>query len=777
MSLRIAWKAVVLMTLIGLACAAAGAQEKTTQKMSEAASHLYKASLLYQQKKYDAAAAEVEEAMKLQPTSAEIVELRDQIGEATLIAMLNNPKLRDKVRAILQIAEQETLRRQTDPAEIQKLVKDLESEDFTVYWKAITELVIVGDYAVPYLLQPLCDPTPSHQAALAVVALTRMRHKAVLPLIEALKSDNAYLREDVCAALGAIGDRRAVPALKAICERDPSSVVRSQAANSLKKITGKNPEEIGNAGELYWDLAEKYYAGDYQVLRALVDDIMLVWRWEESDNPKASVVEKLRYYPVPRYMFNRLMAESACYDGMLADPSNQKIIETLVAVYFNAAGEVTSALRGYRTSTLGFKFSEQEIKTLQAMAGVTSAWTKLAEVTGSKYINCALERALKEGNGPMAGACIRSLRAVADSSPHAGVSGLIAALGYPDKFVRYAAAEALLSIAPRGNLGGEAAAMKVISAALTEDARRTVLLVQRNTQFANALKAALRPGDFKIVEAADLNQATTYLRKIFLPVDIIVLEHKIGGADTVSFARRIKTASTTPNTAIIVTTAQDPGEVEKDYGKNADAILNNATAAKEVMDKVQAALAKPGVKMDDKGVVLAVKRSAANAVAQIDPDTTAYPMQYLTPALSALLDEEDETLRTLALTTLGKMGERAANPKIVNIISDKKQSEKLRITALAAMGRIFEHTRKVEPTEYEAVKEALRDPKLSATAADALGKAGLGPKTLSATLSEVRVPMRVIAGGTPPITAPPPAPAAEKKEEGVKESEEGKKKE
>jgi HEAT repeat protein len=774
----------ILASWVLLAGPAWGQEQKAapapSSKVSEAVSHLNKANLLYQQKKYDLAAAEIEEALKLQPSSSEIVEMRDQVGEATLIAMLNNPKLRDQVRGILRLAEQETLHKQTDPAEIQKLVKALESEDFTVYWKAITELIVVGDFAVPYVLQPLCDAKPTHASSLAAVTLTRMGWKAVPALVEALKSDNVVLRQNVCGVMGAIGDIRTLAPLKAICENEQESpLVRSEAARALEKMTGRDAKSLPAAGDLFYSLAEKYYRGDYKVVHAMVEPTMLVWRWEAPKAPAGekaaapAVPDVLKYYCVPRYLYTRLMVEDACLAGLAAAPSDTRIIDVLVAAYYNAIGEISVALRGYQVSNLGFKFTAEELKTLEAMAAATRPWGRLAEATGSKHINAALERALAEGNGPMAGACIEGLRNVGDDSPQAGVSGLIAAMGNPDKFVRYAAAEALVSIARRGGLGGEALAMRVLSAALTENPRRTILLVQSNSQLTNALKAVLRVGDFNVVECTSMNAAVAQIGKIFTPVDIIVLEHAIGSSDTISFARRLKTGATVPNVGIIVTSNRDADEMERAYGRYADSILADASAAAQLMEKVQALLSRPEVKMDEKAVVLATRRNAAQVVAALDPETTSYPAKELLPALKEMLGAEDELLRADALTALGKIGDPCANEEIVKIVSDPKQSDKLRQTALIALGSIFEQTRKVTEGEYNAVKDALKDPKVCAQAAVALGKAGLGPKTLSPTLIELRPPAQSLAVGAPAPAAgaeetKTEAAPAEKKEEGAK---------
>lgn len=66
---------------------------------------------------------------------------------------------------------------------------------------------------------------------------------AVAKYIEQLNDASEELREHACKALGALGDRQAVPALEKKL-RDPSPTVQSEAADALVKIGGAEVEAI-----------------------------------------------------------------------------------------------------------------------------------------------------------------------------------------------------------------------------------------------------------------------------------------------------------------------------------------------------------------------------------------------------------------------------------------------------------------------------------------------------------------------------------------------------
>lgn len=69
-----------------------------------------------------------------------------------------------------------------------------------------------------------------------VAALAAQGKIAVDPLIDALSSPSPHVRQGAAAALGRIGDKRAVPALSTALRHDKNWLVRSIAADALQQI-------------------------------------------------------------------------------------------------------------------------------------------------------------------------------------------------------------------------------------------------------------------------------------------------------------------------------------------------------------------------------------------------------------------------------------------------------------------------------------------------------------------------------------------------------------
>ncbi|MBU4561071.1 HEAT repeat domain-containing protein [bacterium] len=107
---------------------------------------------------------------------------------------------------------------------------------------AVVALGMIGDpRAVEPLMEHLKYSKNDHLRTEIIKALGRIGDKRATPaLINVLESDSpSYMRAAAAKALGEIGDRRAVPALEKAL-KDKYSYTRSQAAQSLKKITGKD---------------------------------------------------------------------------------------------------------------------------------------------------------------------------------------------------------------------------------------------------------------------------------------------------------------------------------------------------------------------------------------------------------------------------------------------------------------------------------------------------------------------------------------------------------
>ena len=125
---------------------------------------------------------------------------------------------------------------------VDKIIKVLKYGGMTEKADAVVALGMIGDpRAVEPLIEYLKYSKNVHLRTEIVKALGRIGDKRATPaLITVLESDSpSYMRAAAAKALGEIGDKRAIPALERAL-KDKYPYIRSQAAQSLKKITGKD---------------------------------------------------------------------------------------------------------------------------------------------------------------------------------------------------------------------------------------------------------------------------------------------------------------------------------------------------------------------------------------------------------------------------------------------------------------------------------------------------------------------------------------------------------
>ena len=95
---------------------------------------------------------------------------------------------------------------------------------------------IGGERAVARLMGVLDDPVYSVVNA-GLVGLGRLKAKTAYERIsEMLRDENHHVRKHAAIALGEIGDRRAIPGVRRLAEKDPDSGVRFMAGRALKKL-------------------------------------------------------------------------------------------------------------------------------------------------------------------------------------------------------------------------------------------------------------------------------------------------------------------------------------------------------------------------------------------------------------------------------------------------------------------------------------------------------------------------------------------------------------
>ncbi|MCK4647897.1 HEAT repeat domain-containing protein [bacterium] len=125
---------------------------------------------------------------------------------------------------------------------IAKIVKVLKYGGMTEKPDAVVALGMIGDSrAVEPLIEYLEHSEDDHLRCDIVTALGRIGDKKATPaLIKALLNDSyCHVRCEAAEALGKLGNKKAIPALEKAL-KDEHYFVRADAADALKKITGKD---------------------------------------------------------------------------------------------------------------------------------------------------------------------------------------------------------------------------------------------------------------------------------------------------------------------------------------------------------------------------------------------------------------------------------------------------------------------------------------------------------------------------------------------------------
>lgn len=226
--------------------------------------------------------------------------------------------------------EQDQLRSEERIREIvAKAVRDPEGNQ-----RHLMDVSRLGAYAVPELLEYLQNDREDWPRTNAAVILTALGSQVVVPLAEALHTDNPMLQQQIIEIFNRIRplDLRAVPAMKRIYD-SPETVepVRRVAAHALRSITGMPVTELPAAQNFYYAEANRYYLGGRLVEEQMEEMNNTFWVWDPEGGREGK--GGLRELRVPAFALDDLMAEEMAYTGM-ALAQDQTPFQVLLASIF-----------------------------------------------------------------------------------------------------------------------------------------------------------------------------------------------------------------------------------------------------------------------------------------------------------------------------------------------------------------------------------------------------------------------------------------------------------
>lgn len=344
-------------------------------------------------------------------------------GYAILVKVhADNPELAPLAAKILDIIEKGRFTRRTDSEIIQEEIKRLSS---TVRGKytAIERLRNAGEYAIPYMIDALCDPGRKAELANITAALPEIGKNAVRPLTACLVMDDPAAKGEVIKALGKIGYPESLGYLKFIAEQDSSQQLRDLALDSMRQIDSASADK--SAAELFYELADNYYNKAPSLAPPAEVNSANIWFWNKDE-------KRLVRQEVDKAYFNELMAMRCCEWSLRADANFGSSISLWLAAFFRIDKTHIAYPKYFGTG--------------HADAAV------YATTAGPEYLHEALARGVKDKDAAVA---LGDVEALAKNGGEKSLmyrlktsQPLIDALSFDDRAVKYSAAIALALAGP-----------------------------------------------------------------------------------------------------------------------------------------------------------------------------------------------------------------------------------------------------------------------------------------------------------------------------------------
>lgn len=526
--------------------------------------------------------------------------------------------------------------RRNDADAIAGLVSDLKSASTSSERRAAISSLSAehGEYAVPRLVRVLADSTDSDWRIIAMHTLTQMDSDVVLPLIEALNTEDAYQRANVAMVLGHVGDGRAAAVLTELAASDPENKVQRAAATAAASC-GAN----GSAQAQYLALGEDYYYRRDNVLRDF-DYSDVVWSWENGDLASSAV---------PRTVYHSTLSKRA-YMAALGQSDNS-----------------TEALAGVARAAV-------DISTRLADSGDGDAaqGSVIAASCGVDALDLALHWCVVSDD-PATGA---ALAQILGSCAGGATTGLQAALSSSDGSLRGEAAVALGTIAARSGNGGDEALVSALGDAAGREIMRLVAIIDGHAGRAEHLSGALTSPGVLVNNRDSGAGGINMLRRVSgfdvilvgdqfsdMTVDQVIAAASLGGSETPIY---------------LVTANADLADA---YSDRVSGVIDNLADLSGLDSVFESSLSGDRARADD------LSRRAASVLGHL-----AYSGTDISSALGGLakpIGHRADAVTLPALAALASAGTPAQVPAVLAVITDEGRSDAARAAAGRALAGIF----------------------------------------------------------------------------------------
>ena len=600
---------------------------------------------LYFRGKVDEALKVFQDVLAENPSHDDALNLYNQCGRQVCALMLvKGGEFETTAKRFIELATIARSEKSDDATVIGGLVEKAMTGNYLDQRDALYALSANhGEYGAGPFVGMLGDEENSEKRVRAMVCLNHLSGDAVLPLLAGLQSGNDRVVRNASACLGTIGDKRAVAGLKTVWESSGNEVTKAAAEDALMKITGKAASALPSSADLNIDMAARHFRNDASV-NAPYDTRDAVWNWSGS----AAAATK-----TPAILRHLRLAEQFCM-ASLGDARAQAI---LLASYAGEKAAIASV------KAMG---AEGDAPEADASLDVKMASGGIASLAS------ALDFALANDGSMAAVELIDSMLGMGATS-----GSLAKALGSNYKSVRYHAASAL---AMRGD--SSAPVVGALGDALSEDALRTVLVVDDKSESRNAMAAVLKAAGYSVITADSGGIGFARARTV-PPKDVVVLRAGMADVtvDQFIYDADFRTASAS---MVLVSDAAGAEALKAQYdGKGkVKAFITDPVDGAALGDAVKAAM--PDLN-HERAAALAAAETAAGILAHVPAESLGTIAGQLAHALS----RTEENVLLGSLRAVGHLGAADMAAAAAAIFADSARSEAVRVAAAEALGGIF----------------------------------------------------------------------------------------
>lgn len=534
---------------------------------------------------------------------------------------------------------------QDDPDAIQALIRQLQSDDVMERRKAQRELAANhGEYAVPYMIHHLANRDDEDRRVLVMHALTEMNRGVVLPLLASLRTDDAYLRRNVCLVLGYLGDPRAGAALRYLAENDEDEGVRMAAKEGAMKVGA-----TGTPLELFLKLGNDFHHRAANVLNP-GDWSDVVWAWRDGELVKTEV---------PRYLYADELAKRAYLNALLVDPSSLDARAGLARAYVSQLGELEMRIA-----------AGADVEGAERLEGAELA----VNSSGVDALDLALQWSVADRDASTAGQLLDALGGLAGQP----TPGMTQALQQQDGAMRAEAAVALGRLAYANNRAADADTVRALGETAGREVVRIAMVIDSNAERGRSMASALEGAGFM---AMPIQRGTLALHTLHqIPgLDVIVVAERLDDLTTAQVVDDIRRTELLAETPILLMGSEEAAEA---YGDS----ITGAISAGDVA-AVEAAVADEMNADRDRANVLAAE--AAMVLELLARGAGKTDLSGVTPQLvGTLTSERPDAVIVPAMGTLGAIAGPDAMGPLMSVLASEERSDEARVAAADAIGRI-----------------------------------------------------------------------------------------